>query len=103
MDLLLLTIKNPHPRTSWQPGDIVYYWSLGQIHKAVFCRWTVGDHLWCAVFDIHPKPEPIGDGYDYVTQRASWNDLFADRNELADIVTEAFRNELINYEETPND
>ena len=100
MDLLLLNVINRKPKTDWQPGDIVYYWSLGKIHMAVFCRWTVGDHQWAAVFDIQPKSEAADkDGYDYETQRVVYSDLFADRNELVDIVTGAFRNELLNNKE----
>lgn len=100
MDLLLLHIKNSKPRTDWKPGDIVYYWSLGKIHMAVFCRWTVGDHSWAAVIDIYPKPDPCDeDGYDYRTQRVTCHDLFADRNELAAIAEQEFHNELTNLKE----
>lgn len=95
MDLLLLNVINRQPKDDWKPGDICYYWKLGQVHKAVFCRWTVGDHSWAAVFDICPAAEACDeDGYDYSTERVTYDDLFDNEDTLINLVTEAFRQEL---------
>ena len=90
-----LYINNPNPREDWEPGDICYYWQFDTIHKAVFCRWTVGDHGWAAVFDIDPASKATDkDGYDYETARVTYDMLFKDRDDLISYVMGAFKQSL---------
>ena len=95
---LSLSVVNRKARDDWEPGEICYYWQLGQLHTAVFCRWTVGNHQWAAVFDIQPSARSLNsDGYDYATTRVRGEDLFDDRNVLIELVTAAFRAQITNY------
>jgi hypothetical protein len=82
-DNIPIFVQSQHPQDNWKPGDICYYWRYGTVVTAVFCRWTVGDKQWAAVFDLQPKAEAIDkDGYDYATSRVTYRDLFRTREEV---------------------
>lgn len=94
-----LYITNKNARYDWKAGEICYYWQFDAVHKAVFCRWTVGKHVWAAVFDISPEPKASdSDGYDYATCRVTADMLFDNKQELVELATKAYHDQIATEE-----